>query len=104
MAKVTNGKKLRGLLQILREKFGPLKIILFGSRARGDHLKGSDYDLLIVSSSFEKFNFRERIQKVYELLDEPLPLDAICLTPAEFKRKREEIGIVRLAVREGIEM
>ena len=29
------------------KKFKPQKIILFGSRARGEHLEGSDVDLMV---------------------------------------------------------
>ena len=43
-------------IKILKEKFKPQKIILFGSRARGDNHKESDYDLLIVAEKFKNIN------------------------------------------------
>ena len=33
------------------DKYDPEKILLFGSRARGDHLLESDVDVIIVSKS-----------------------------------------------------
>ena len=35
------------------DRFHPIRIILFGSRARGDARSGSDFDLLIVAPSSE---------------------------------------------------
>ena len=84
------------------EKFKPRLVILFGSRARGDYLKSSDYDILIVSEHFRKLDFRERIVRIYELMDEPLRVDVLCYTPEEFEKKRKELGIVRKALEEGV--
>ena len=35
------------------ERFSPLKVLLFGSRARGDHRPDSDIDLIVVFSAIE---------------------------------------------------
>ena len=35
------------------ENFHPLRVVLFGSRARGDAQSGSDFDLLIIAPSTE---------------------------------------------------
>ncbi len=39
---------LQSLLTRIKEKYNPLQIWLFGSRARGDARPGSDWDLLVV--------------------------------------------------------
>ncbi len=36
----------------VKKNFSPQLILLFGSRAREEHLKESDYDFIIVSSKF----------------------------------------------------
>ncbi|MEK6954645.1 MAG: nucleotidyltransferase domain-containing protein [Candidatus Micrarchaeota archaeon] len=104
MAKGANGKGLNDVLKKLKAKFKPEKMILFGSRARGDYLKESDYDLLLISSFFLKYNFRERLQLAYGSLSHPFPADIICLTPEEYERKRHEIGIINIAAKEGIKV
>jgi predicted nucleotidyltransferase len=49
-------------------------VILFGSRARGDWLPWSDYDLLIIADFREPY--LERIKKLLDLLsDIPLPIE-----------------------------
>jgi len=78
------------------------RIILFGSRARGDALKNSDYDIMLVSPDFEGKHFTERASEVLRTLTTHFPLDLLCYTPKEFEEKRRQIGIVRKAVKEGI--
>lgn len=78
--------------------------ILFGSRARGDWLKESDWDLLLVSRDFEGIPFPERIRRVLALWSGPVDLEVLCYTPQEFSRKRKQIGVVRTATREGIDL
>jgi len=89
-------------LQFLRAKFKPEKILLFGSRARGDHLEESDIDLLVVSGEFERIPFRERMVQAYGMWDKKEDLEQLCYTPKEFEAKKKEIGIVRQAVKDGI--
>lgn len=79
------------------------KGILFGSRARGDHLKRSDYDIMLVSPDFEGRHFTERASSVLKSIEHHFPMDLLCFTPKEFAEKKKQIGIVRTAVREGIE-
>jgi len=45
----TNDAKLAEAVRRLVEGLHPRAIILFGSRARGDHRESSDYDLLVIS-------------------------------------------------------
>ncbi len=97
-------KPLRSFLRLVTQKFHPEKIILFGSRARGDNLIESDYDLLFVSAEFEKFTMYERMVEVYKLQDIPVVIDVVCLTPKEFKLQQKIDGVVSDAVREGVEI
>jgi len=80
------------------------KIILFGSRARGDNLKESDYDFLIVSDDFEKTKFIFRASELYDFWGESVDMEPLCYTVEEFKRKKKQFGIVRTAVEEGVEI
>ncbi len=80
------------------------KVIIFGSRARGDNLVDSDVDLIIVSRNFEGVPFYERMDKLILLWESPLDLEALCYTPEEFEMKQKEISIVKQAVAEGVEI
>jgi len=91
-------------LAIIKEKYSPEKVLLFGSRARGDHLVDSDVDMIIVSERFEGVNWLKRIRDVSVYWEGLVPLEPICYTPAEFEEKKKMIGIVREAVREGVEL
>ena len=92
-------------LKKVRKEFKPDRIILFGSRARGDFKKDSDYDILIVAKKFKGINGYDRSVAAYHLKRNiPVAIDIICLTPAEFEKKRKEIGIVQEAVKEGVKL
>ena len=43
-------KLLKKHLAYLRKQFKPEHILLFGSRARGDHLRESDIDLIVADA------------------------------------------------------
>ena len=93
---------IRDHLPILRARLAPLQVTAFGSRVRGDALSTSDLDLILVSPWFGGVPFLRRPGAVLELLDFPGGLELLCYTPEEFAEKRQEFGIVRVAVAEGI--
>ena len=82
-------------------RFQPQRIILFGSRARGDATKDSDYDLLIVSPSNEPRS--RRATPVYEALwNMPVAKDVVWWTEEEIARWREvKNHFITHAIREG---
>ena len=76
------------------KKLDVRKILLFGSRARGDYLKNSDIDLAIDGD----FSPRQK-RKIKEMIDEPSGLysmDTVFLDEIlpEFRKKIESEGIV----------
>lgn len=95
---------IRDQLPRLRERFAPLRAIVFGSRARGEGLSTSDLDLILISPRFASLPFLERPVRVLEALDFPGGLELLCYTPEEFEARRQELGIVRVAVAEGLEL
>lgn len=88
----------------LLERIRPRRVIVFGSRARGEALKDSDLDLLIVADDFRGTPWLERPVRVMEECDIHLPVELLCYTPDEYERKRQELGIVRTASEEGIDL
>jgi len=97
-------RDLRRFREALAQKFRISRMLLFGSRARGEHLRTSDVDLIVVSPDFEGVPFLRRIREVVALWESDLDLEVLPYTPEEFERKKEEIGIVAVAAREGVEI
>jgi uncharacterized protein len=61
------------------------QVILFGSRARGEHVDSSDYDLVVVSADFEGVPPLERAYRIQRAWTGHRGLDAIGLTPEELR-------------------
>lgn len=80
------------------------KVFLFGSRARGTPHRWSDFDLLVVSKTFERKPSFKRAVGFHRYWTIDYPVDFLCCTPKEFERLRNKISIVREAVEEGIEI
>lgn len=76
-------------LKTLKRKFNLSKIILSGSRAKGNYLKESDYDLIIVSDYFKDIPFLERMKLVYELCDLDINVDIFPITEEEYEKKKK---------------
>jgi uncharacterized protein len=74
---------------------------LFGSRARSDWLLTSDVDLMIVSPEFEGRRFVQRNAEVLHHWCGRVDLEVFCYPPAEVAARRQEIGIISQALKEG---
>lgn len=94
----------RRFSQKLRKKYKVQKLILFGSRARGDNLKTSDFDFIIVSDDFKGKPFIFRPSELYDLWSETVDIEPLVYTEKEFDHMKKRIGIVQTAVKEGIEL
>jgi uncharacterized protein len=81
------------------------EIILFGSRARNENLRDSDFDLLIVVDkqfdSLEKLKFQALIRK--QLAVKNILADIIIQSKSDIEIKKNLPGhIVRSAIQEGV--
>lgn len=82
-----------------------IKIILFGSRARGDFNKDSDWDLLvIVDKDIEPYQKRRIIGEIYRALAKlENSYEIIITSQADFEKRKKVIGYISYeANREGI--
>ncbi len=92
-------------IQVMAERivqdFDPVKIILFGSHARGEAGPESDIDLLVVLP--EVANKRQAAVAIRRALtDLPVPKDIVVTTPEEIARRGDFVGtVLRPALREG---
>ncbi|MGB9859634.1 MAG: nucleotidyltransferase domain-containing protein [Moorellaceae bacterium] len=89
------------ILTRIKETADPDKVILFGSRSRGDQDPGSDYDLLVLKGGVD--NRRALAQKIYKsLAGLPVSVDIIVETPEGIERYRDERGFVYREALKGI--
>jgi len=86
--------------QIVRN-FQPLRIVLFGSHARGDADPESDVDLLVVlPEAADKRKAAVEIRRTLTAL--PVSKDIVVTTPEEIARRGDLVGtVLRPALREG---
>lgn len=82
--------EIRSITKQLIEKYGPEKIILFGSAARGDKGPDSDADFLIIKKQTPYYG-SERIMEVSSIIERNIPVDFLIYRPEEFE-KRLEMG------------
>ena len=94
---------LPAVVERIVERFDPLKVILFGSLARGEMDYDSDIDLLVLFEEVERENKRELTVEIRRaLIGLPVPVDVIVTDLDEIKRRGHIIGpILYPALREG---
>ncbi len=105
MGRVETKKVIQELRKIKRgasKKYKIERMLLFGSRARGEELLTSDVDVLVVSPDFTKTNFKKRPDFFLDAWKLPVDLEVLCYSPQEFQRKKKELGIVRSASQQGL--
>lgn len=94
---------LPAVVERVVERFDPLKVVLFGSLARGEANYDSDVDLLVVFDRVELENKRELAVDISRALAGiPVPVDVIVTDVDEIDRQGHIVGtVLRPALREG---
>jgi len=83
----------------------PLKVdraILFGSTARGDRLKDSDVDLIVISDDFREMDLPHRFFVLQKNWKPHIDLEAFGFTQEEFDRLKDKSVILQEATEYGI--
>lgn len=70
----------------------------------GDWLLESDWDLILVSPRFAGTPFVKRSAELLSWWQGSQDLELLCYTPQELTRKARQIGLVQMALREGIDL
>lgn len=94
-------------LDKIKAAYESQQIWLWGSRADGTPHEHSDIDLIVVSKTFANERFVQRmpafLRRLGLVADTSVEfVDVLCYTPEEFGRKKNQITIVREAVKKGI--
>ena len=92
------------LVQHIVEEVNPLRIVIFGSAARGDMGKYSDIDLLVVMP--EGTHRRRTAQLLYrKIRGAGVPFDIVVATPNDLEKHKDTIGLIyRVILQEGKEV
>lgn len=100
--RMTTNEAISEMTERIVERFHPVRIILFGSHARGDARPDSDVDLLVVLPQVK--NKRESAVQIRQILaDLPVSKDVIVTSPEEIEQKGHLVSsILRPALREGV--
>jgi predicted nucleotidyltransferase len=95
-------RKIQEVVGRIVSRFNPVKIVLFGSRARKRAHASSDADLLIIMPV--RGSRRKMATKIdMALFGIRIPLDLVVVTPEDVRRSRNRPGtIIHTALKEGI--
>ncbi|MGC8571400.1 MAG: nucleotidyltransferase domain-containing protein [Caldivirga sp.] len=91
-------KDVESFLREVNERFRIREAYLFGSFVRGDWLRTSDVDLVIVSEDFEGMRFLERLDVLNKIqwdLGLKHFIEVIPLTPREFLEQIQHSVVLR---------
>jgi predicted nucleotidyltransferase len=98
---MTADTAIQTMVDRIVQRFHPLRVILFGSHARGTAIAESDVDLLVVLPDVADKR-RTTVEIRRALGDLPISKDIIVTTPDEIARRGEFVGsMLRPALREG---
>ncbi len=79
-------QEIETIVQQLIYKYGPSKIILFGSAARGEYDKVSDLDFLILKQDVPSRGL-DRMRELDDLIDRNMAVDMLVYRPDEFEHR-----------------
>ena len=99
-----DSEAIESLVQGIIDAVHPLKIILFGSYARGKTDPDSDIDVLLVMP--EGVHRRRTAQLLYrQIKGLEVPFDILVATPSDLEKHKDNIGLIyRTIILEGKEI
>ena len=88
------------IIECVVKAVSPDKIILFGSRLKGEGGPDGDYDILVIKEGIT--NRRALAHQIYlSLADIPAPVDVLVATPEKLEQDRHKQGFVLFEAAKG---
>lgn len=91
-----NGRTLREWLPEVVDDIvravDPIKVILFGSVARGEEGPDSDLDLLVVLDTVDPDAKPQLMGEIRRAIQAPVPVNVFVTDPEEVERRRDVVG------------
>jgi hypothetical protein len=94
-------EEIDSIVRQIVSKYHPIKIILFGSAARGDFEKANDLDFLIIKDDVPHYGI-DRMRELDEIVDRNMAADMLVYRSDEFN-ERVALGdpFIRKILKEG---
>lgn len=96
---------LERMVRAIVDEVDPERIILFGSRARGDEREGSDVDLIVLEAEPfgpDRSRHRETVKVYHALAGFPVPADVLVFSRDDVDYWRDSLNhVLARALREG---
>jgi predicted nucleotidyltransferase len=91
--RVVDEALIREITRTIVDAFHPCRVILFGSRARGDYRQDSDIDLLVEMESTEpRWKRRLMVNSLFQ--NQWWPMDVLVYTPEEYDARKNGLATV----------
>lgn len=102
-----NGRTLRewmpDAVEDIVRVFNPVRVILFGSIARGEEGPDSDLDFLVVLDHVDPEDRARLMGEIRAAIEVPAAIDVFVTDPAETERRKDVIGSIHYwPMREGV--
>ena len=78
--------EIESIVQQIVSKYHPIKIILFGSAARGDFENANDLDFLIIKDDVPYLGI-DRMRELDDIIERNIAADMLVYRPAEFDER-----------------
>ena len=94
-------KQIQDIVEQLVQKYRPIKIILFGSAARGEYDRLNDLDFLVLKEDVP-YRGIDRMREVDELIERDIAIDILIYKPHELEN-RIQLGdpFIKAILKEG---
>ncbi len=79
-------QEIDSIVSQIINKYHPIKIILFGSAAKGDLRKANDLDFLIIKDDVPQFGI-DRMRELDEIIERDMAADMLVYRPVEFDER-----------------